>query len=446
MVAMWCEEQSNSWYSWWMGKNWEEFGKKTFASVCWFFRLFAYGSGKEAPILPMLPSTGDPWTIGPMGPLRPGTCCWRKGRSWRKAPITSMPLLGNQGSQGSARRNMEKYGKYDLESLETWGKEAQHILNCWIIFTASLADLRQRRLVGIPLGLHLSTTNWEYEACNRQICPRKTQINSHIAQKRWFAVYCMFLLPVNYSKDTESTHKISECRSFSEGEATGVPDHCVNLLEVHHPNPQRQPKARRVPWNRPQSTWHRPSPPWWKSRTGSALAARYWEMGPRWTPAASSFGNGCGFPETTLPLVGAELTWAHGCCFQDHPRSQFQILQTNQVFGSLKSKLIRLLPGSVRKTGQLHNHQVAAEVRTWHTKCCQSSGWWSATTFARWFLFVPVSNIKNGLLWLQSSYATAAKFPIQFLVRTYFILPKIDQFQIGWTESHQLWLNRQSSI
>jgi hypothetical protein len=32
------------------------------------------------------------------------------------------------------------------------------------------------------------------------------------------------------------------------------------------------------------------------------------------------------------------------------------------------------------------------------------------------------------------------------LVRTYFILPKIDQFQIGWTESHQLWLNRQSSI
>ena len=149
----------------------------------------------------------------------------------------------------------------------------------------------------------------------------------------------------------------------------------------------------------------------------------------------SSFGNGCGFPETTLPLVGAELTWAQGCCFQDHPRSQFQILQTNQVFGSLKSKLIRLLPGSVRKTGQLHNHQVAAQVRTWHTKCCQSSGWWSATTFARWWDSSPFQT-SIGLLWLQSSYATAAKF----------IFPKIDQVQIGWTESHQLWLNRQSSI
>lgn len=116
------------------------FGKnlgKTFASVCWFKGFYIWlghqaGSEFRWFLRQAIHVFGFLWA-----PLRPATCCWRKGRSWRKAPITSMPLLGNQGS---VRRNMENIWKYGLESPETWGKEAQeHILNCWIIFTASLA-------------------------------------------------------------------------------------------------------------------------------------------------------------------------------------------------------------------------------------------------------------------------------------------------------------------
>ena len=104
---------------------------------------------------------------------------------------------------------------------------------------------------------------------------------------------------------------------------------------------------------------------------------------------------GCGFPETTLPLVGAELTWAQGCCFQDHPRSQFQILQTNQVFGSLKSKLIRLLPGSVRKTGQLHNHQGRSSGPDMAYQML-SKLWLMVGNHLRQVMgFVPVSNINR---------------------------------------------------
>ena len=84
-----------------------------------------------------------------MGPLRPVTCCWRTGRSWRKAPITS-------------RQRCLGFPRFRAEGL---------------------ADLRQRRLVGIPLGLHL--TNWDkLRLATGRSAQRKTQRNSHIAQKK----------------------------------------------------------------------------------------------------------------------------------------------------------------------------------------------------------------------------------------------------------------------